>query len=111
MSMTIDNYRVPRTIGIDKRIKLTEVDRQQILKLYNDGVLSQRKLALLYNVSRRTIAFIVNPEQKERCKEQFKERQADGRYYNKSKNTVYQRNHREHKKELLNRGLLVKKEV
>lgn len=110
MSMIVDQYRVPRTIGIDKRIKLTEVDKQQILNLYNDGVLSQRKLALLYNVSRRTIAFIIDPTKKERCKEQFKERQADGRYYNKDKNRIYQQKHREHKKELLEKGLLLKKE-
>lgn len=110
MSMIIDQYRVPRTIGIDKRIKLTEVDKQQILKLYNDGLLSQRKLALFYNVSRRTIAFIIDPTKKERCKEQFKERQADGRYYNKDKNRIYRQKHREHKKELLEKGLLLKKE-
>lgn len=105
--LTIDKYIIPKEL--DKRVKLTEVERKQILELNKKGM-SQRKLAAKFNVSRRLICFIIDPAKKERCKEQFKERQKDGRYYNTNKNTEATKKHRAYKKELLNKGLLIKKE-
>lgn len=91
----------------DKRIKLTEEDKEEIRKIYATGTISQRQLASLYNVSRRTIQFAINPDKYLINLEQFKERQKDGRYYNKEKHTEYMRDYRKHKAELYKGGELI----
>ncbi|MCY7911227.1 hypothetical protein MOB65_20435 [Bacillus inaquosorum] len=90
----------------DKRVKLTDDDKEKIRKEYATGLVSQRGLAKKYGVSRRAIQFALDPEKLERAKKQFAERQKEGRYYNKDKHKEYMRKHREHKKELYNKGLL-----
>ena len=40
---------------LDKRVKLSSSDKKEIVELYDAGLYSQRELAKLYNVSRRTI--------------------------------------------------------
>ncbi len=69
----------------DKRIKLTDKQREEIKEKYMTGLYSQRDLAAEYKVSRRLITFILNPEKYEISKEQFKERRKDGRYKPDSK--------------------------
>src|SRR5690606_41899332 len=90
----------------DKRIKLTDEDRESIRKEYATGKISQRGLAKKYNVSRRLIQFVLDPDKEKVAKQQFKERRKDGRYYNKDKHKEYMRRHRKHKKELYDKGLL-----
>lgn len=90
----------------DKRYKLTEEDKKNIVEEYKTGLISTRGLATKYNVSRRTIQFVLDPEKKEVVKKQFAERQKDGRYYDKDKHKDYMRKHREHKKDLVEKGLL-----
>lgn len=90
----------------DKRVKLTDEDRESIREEYASGVISQNTLAKKYGVSKRLVQFILNPEKQEIAKQQFAERQKDGRYYDKDKNNEYMRNHREHKKDLYSKGLL-----
>lgn len=91
----------------DRRIKLTEDDKEEIRKLYKTGMYSQRQLATMFNVSRRSIQFAVNPDSYQKSLEQFKERQKDGRYYNKDAHTKYVREYRQRKKELYDLGELV----
>ena len=91
---------------LDKRVKLTDEDKNNIAEEYATGNTSLNKLAAKYGVSKRTIHFIVSPEKKERAKQQFKERQQDGRYYDKEKHKGYMKVHRDHKKELHEKGLL-----
>lgn len=91
----------------DKRIKLTDDDREEIRKLYDECMLSQRKLAEMFNVSRRTIQFVLNPEKLKRNNEQRLERGKDGRYYDKEKQKEYMRQYRHQKKELCDEGKLV----
>lgn len=67
---------------------------------------SQRALARKYNISRRMISFILFPEKEQKAKEQFKQRQKDGRYYDKEKHRDYMKKHRNHKKELYKKGEL-----
>jgi|SRR6185312_4926910 len=91
---------------LDKRVKLTDEDRDNIKKEYEAGAISINGLARKYGVSKRLIQFTLFPERKEIAKQQFAERQKDGRYYDKDKHSEYMKNHRNHKKELYNKGLL-----
>lgn len=90
----------------DKRVKLTDEERESIREEYETGLVSQRDLAKKYNVSRRLIQFILSPEKLDIAKQQFAERQKDGRYYDREKHNEYMKSHREHKKELWEKGLL-----
>ena len=69
----------------DKRVKLTDEERKEIKKLY--GSISQRKLAVMFNVSRRLIIFIGNPKTKERNLELRAEKGGSSFYYDKEKHT------------------------
>lgn len=84
----------------DRRIKLFDEDREEIRKLYATGLFSQRDLANRYNVSRRTITFVLDPTKRERANELLKQRKQDGRYYSKEKQREYVNKYREHKYDL-----------
>lgn len=90
----------------DKRVKLTSEDREKIKEEYATGLVSQNSLAKQYGVSKRLIQFILNPSKEKIAKAQFAERQKDGRYYDKNKHRKYMKNHRKHKKDLYEKGLL-----
>lgn len=93
----------------DKRnIKLTADDKEEIRKLYETGLFSQRQLAREFNVSRSSIVFAIYPDKYEISREQFKKRQKTGIYYDKEKHREYTRKHRQHKKELYLEGKLIK---
>lgn len=94
---------------LDKRVKLTDEDRENIKKDYATGLISINGLARKYNVSKRTIQFILFPERKKKNAEQFKERRKDGRYYDKEKHKDYMKKHRQGKKKLDDLGLLTDK--
>lgn len=90
----------------DKRVKLTDENRENIREEYASGLISQNGLAKKYGVSKRLIQFTLNPDKQEIAKKQFAERQKDGRYYDKEKHKGYMKDHREHKKDLYNKGML-----
>lgn len=90
----------------DRRVKLTDEDKKNIREEYAKGTISQRGLAKKYNVSRRLIQFVLNPEKEDIAKKQFAERRKDGRYYNKEKHRNYMKNHRNYKKKLYKEGVL-----
>jgi len=90
---------------LDKRVKLTDEDKLSIVEDHKAGA-SIHSLAKKYKVSRRTIQFTLFPDRKEKAKEMFAERQKDGRYYDKDKHKEYVKSHRDHKKDLWNKGLL-----
>ncbi|UDM72783.1 hypothetical protein [Vagococcus fluvialis] len=91
---------------LDKRVKLTDEDRKNIIFEYEFHKVSQRFLADKYGVSRRTIQFTLDPEKKKRAQEQLRERQKDGRYYDKEKHRESVQKHREYKKELFEKQLI-----
>lgn len=95
---------------LDKRVKLTSKDKENIIEEYKSGIISITALAKKYGVSKRLIQFTLFPERKEKAKQGFLERQKEGRYYDKDKHKEYMRNHREHKKNLYNSGLLKEQE-
>jgi transposase-like protein len=94
----------------DKRVKLTTEDKENIVKEYATGAISIHGLARKYGVSKRTIQFTLFPERKEKAKQQYAERQKDGRYYDKKKHNEHMKRHRDHKKNLYKQGLLKSKE-
>lgn len=90
----------------DKRVKLTEEQREEIRELYKLPDYSQRRLAGQFGVSRRLIQFIVDPEKQEAAKQGYAERRKDGRYYDKDKHTKSIREHRHRKDKLYKEGKL-----
>lgn len=91
----------------DRRVKLSENQKEEIKHKYELGTYSQRALAREYNVSRRLISFILFPEKAEICKEQLKRRKADGRYKpSKEKWAETMREHRKYKQNLYLAGEL-----
>jgi transposase InsO family protein len=92
---------------LDRRVKLTKAQKAEIF-MNRDG-LSQRGLARLYGVSRRTIQFILDPEKKVRDLANRKARGGSKIYYDREKHTKAIREHRDYKKSLNEKGLLITK--
>jgi ribosomal protein S27AE len=91
----------------DNRVKLSIEDRKEIKKLY--GTISQRKIAKMFNVSRRLIIFIGCPEKYKKNLIQRQENGGSKIYYDKEKSTISKRKHRKHKQELNLKNKLVDK--
>lgn len=110
MPYVSEKIKLPREL--DRRVKLTEEQRQEIREKWESGLTSKHKLAEEYKVSRRTIQMILDPELKERLYEASKRRHSDGRYaYSKEEWAAVQREHRAYKQKLYVEGLLKEKEV
>lgn len=92
--------KIPLPPQYDRRRKLTEDDKVEIVRLRKEHNLSQRTLARMFGVSRRLIVFIIDPEKHERAKAQYKERRKDGRYYDRETHTIAIRNLRQYKHKL-----------
>jgi hypothetical protein len=88
----------------DKRRKLTDEQRTEIKNLY--GIISQRKLALKFGVSRRLIIFIGCPEKYIKNLKDRADRGGTSQYYHPDTQKVYMQKHRQHKKQLNQKGLL-----
>lgn len=102
----VEHLHIPKKLK--RSVRLTEEQKKEIVFLYNSGSISQRKLAKLFDVSRRLIFFILNPDKYEEYKIAYKEKGGSMRYYNKDKQRTYSRRTRAYRKELENK--LVKKE-
>lgn len=89
---------------MDKRVKLTVEQKEEIFNLYATGNYSLNGLAKIYNVSKRTIHFIVKPEKLEEQKLLYIERRKDKRYYDREKHNEHVKAHRRYKNELLKNG-------
>jgi len=66
--------------NLDRRIKLTEQQKKDIKEMRNETGASYQSIADRYDVSKRLIQFICNPDKYEKAKKQFKDRRLDGRY-------------------------------
>lgn len=86
----------------DRRRKLSEEQKKAIRE--NKLGLSQRKLAAIYKVSRRTIQFILDPKKLEENRKRRAERGGWEQYYDKEKNTKAVRKTRRHKQILFKAG-------
>lgn len=108
--MPYKSERIPLSREQDRRIKLTEEQRDEIRHKYSTGLYSQRKLAAEYGVSRRLITFILDPDKEEHSRELFKERRRDGRYKEtREERAAIQREHRHYKQSLYLKGELEEK--
>lgn len=89
---------------LDRRIKLTDEQREEIVQLYEAGGTSQRKLAAQFGVSRRLITFILDPEKK--AKNLAARAEAGGwrKYYDREKHAENTKEHRQYKKKLFDEG-------
>ena len=58
--------------SLDRRVRLTQKQKEEIRKLYDGGNTSQRKLARMYGVSRTLIQLVVNPERAKAVSDRFK---------------------------------------
>jgi len=94
-----DKTSLPK--GKDRRFKLTDAQREEIREKYATGDYSTYNLADSYNVSRRTIQFILDPKKLEENRKRLKERGGSKIYYNTKKNTSSMKEHRNYKKEVL----------
>ena len=63
----VDDFRVSGTVH-DKRIKLTVIDKIDIIALHSEGM-GIRESSRVYHVSRRTIQFVLFPERLEHNKQ------------------------------------------
>ena len=85
----------------DKRIKLTEQDREDIKNLTG---MSIRGIARMYGVDKRLIQFILFPERHQKNLLDRKNRGGSKQYYNREKQRQYMKKHRNHKQELYIKG-------
>lgn len=100
----VEKLKIPDELK--RSIKLSKEQKEEVLKIRNATGLSQRKLADLFGVSRRTIQFILNKEDYERNKKMSAERHH--KYYNPEKHKQYVKRTRDYRKELNESNYLIK---
>lgn len=86
----------------DRRCKLTTVQKDEIISLKDS--ISQRKCAEMFNVSRRTIQFLWDPEKLKRNIQRRQERGGTKQYYNKEKHKEQMKTYRRYKQQLYLEG-------
>jgi len=86
---------------LKKSAKLLPCQKEMIVYWNNRGS-SQRKLASMFNVSRRLIQFILDPSKHQANLEARKERGGSKIYYKREKHTLAVKEHRKYKTQLLN---------
>ncbi len=101
MPMIVDKLTVGKEF--DRRRKLTDEQKAEIVEKYSTGLYSLQNLADEYGVSKKTILLTVNPESKkkdhENCKNNWRNYQQTGEQRNKT-----MRDHRHYKKKLFEDG-------
>lgn len=95
MPYKFDTDKVKLPEGFDRRIKLSKEQREEIFA----STLSQRKLALLYKVSRKLIRYVKFPETYAADLEARRGRWKD--FYDKKSHRRYMQNHRRYKQTIM----------
>ena len=90
----------------DRRRKLTDEQKEEIVKTYATGNWSLSKLGNMYGVSKKTILLLVNPNSAEKAREYRKEnwREFQGTKEDRTRAT---REHRRYKQALYLKGELI----
>jgi hypothetical protein len=96
MCKKLEAFRVTRPH--DRRVKLSDADRVEILGLYLEGY-SLRALGRMFGVDKGTIRAVVDPEYYRRKLDEAKGNWI--RYYDSEKHAAYMRNHRQYKRQLM----------
>lgn len=105
-AMKLDSIKL--TEQMNRRIRLTQAQKEMVRERYKRGGVSQRELAKEYGVSRRTIIFAIYPERYEASKERRRRAWADGKYrgyYDRKKHTKAMRDIRKRKRTIKNNEL------
>lgn len=90
---------------LDKRIKLTDTDRETIKNLSKQGG-SLRGIAKMFGVDKATIRNVIKPElYKEQLKKYSLEKHSQ-KYYNKEKHALYMKRYRQRKQALYLKGII-----
>ncbi len=85
---------------LDRRRKLNDVQKDEIKHKYSTGFYSLNGLAKEYNVSKKTVLLIVNPESKRKNDERIKEHWRDYVPTKEERNAIM-REHRAYKHNIL----------
>lgn len=97
--------------SLDRRIRVTEKQKEEIRELYASGNVSHSELARMYNCSKALIGMIVNPERAKSVSERFK---ANWRKYAERRGKEYHaaqvRHTRRYKYRLYKDGILKENE-
>jgi len=99
------DYIAIDNVYIDKRTRLLPCQKEMVFYWYNAGM-SITSIAKLFKVNKRSIQFLLFPERKVKNLADREARGGTKQYYNKDKQRIYIRDHREHKKQLHNKGLI-----
>lgn len=102
--MPYKSERIPLSQEQDRRRKLTDSQKDLIRQEYKTGHHSLNSLARKYNVSKKTILLIVNPESKAKNDERIKNHWRD--YYNTEEHNKAMRDTRKYKYSLYTKGEL-----
>jgi len=96
MPYVVEDINLPK--GFDRRVKLTDQEREEIRKLYKEGN-GIRAIARMFEkkCSRRLIQMIIFPERLKELYRKQKEEKHWSIYYDKDKRREYMRNHRRYK--------------
>ena len=89
----------------DRRVKITSVMKEEIRKKYSTGLSSLMDLAKEYNVSKKSILLIVNPESKKKNDDHIKSHWKDYKPSLEERNKIM-KEHRHYKQELYLKGKL-----
>ena len=89
----------------DRRVKLSDKQREEIKELYGTGFFSLNDLAKRFEVSKKTILLIVNPESAENAKRYRKENWREWQRKGEEWNEII-RNTRRYKQSLMLKGEL-----
>lgn len=92
--MIVDRLLLPKSL--DRRCKLSEIDKNDIIKLHKSGV-SIHQIAHIYDVNRRLIQFLLYPDRKAKNIKLRLERGGSSIYYDRKKHNQSIKNLREHK--------------
>lgn len=90
--------KIPREL--DRRVKLSDEDKENIKSMYSFERLSQREIARRFKVSRKLISLTLFPEKLEHERALYKERRKDGQYYDKNKHREYMKKYRHYKQSI-----------
>ena len=93
--------------SFDRRVKLTDDDKELIRRIRKEENLSQRELARKFNVSRRLIQYVLDPEKLTENKRLREERGGSKQYYDKEKHREYMKDHRRYKQDLYIKGEII----
>ena len=98
-----EKIKLPKEL--DRRVKLTDEQREEIKELYSTGCYSLNGLAKQFGVSKKTILLIVNEESAERARQYRKEHWKEFQY-TKEKHREAIKKTRRYKQSLMLEGKL-----